>query len=408
MFDLNTLPFIHLEHNIDGRRYPTAPSNEEAFRLGDEMRKAGKDTPIKELEARRKFHRLSTETPQETNRLFLESLQDSLLENILSLKALSELNQRNNSNENILNEEKAALLNNLKKAQSLGLLRVIPDLKEESGTEFTRGEIKLHRSIDPSYSVSSGDRSKLYFMLMNNENSQLVSKPLLRIFSDERNRQNPFYHLNIEFTGTPKKNISLVNTLFRNTNKAETRLEFEESRNRHSRVLKLFQAENNISEYLFEHKLGKKASPKDNLNLLKSIVDLLLVQKSQPTARSGQIESGEAFEGKPFYKDKLVNTSRKPLDFHTGFISTENLEIQFLIFNDKERKTIPKLNLKLTDTMRGHSKLLLLDAEKFPELRDDFQTYLNSFLSFIQKKESKLIAPNLPKLKKPNPPPFHA
>lgn len=132
---------------------------------------------------------------------------------------------------------------------------------------------------------------------------------------------------------------------------------------------------------------------------------MLLVQKSQPTARSGQIESGETFEGKPFYRDKLVNTSRKPLDFHTGFISTENLEIQFLIFDDKERKTIPKLNLKLTDKMRGHSKLLLLDAEKFSELRDDFQTYLNSFLSFIQKKESKLTTSNPPELKKPNPPP---
>jgi len=200
MFDLNTLPLIYLERR-DGGKYPTAPSIKEAFRLGDEMRKARKDTPIKELEARRKFHRLSTETPQETNRLFLESLQDSLLENILSLKALSELNQRNHSPENILNEEKFALLNNLKKAQSLGLLKVIPDLNEESGTEFTRGEIKLHHSIDPSYSFSSGDRSKLYFMLMNNENSQLVSKPLLRIFSNERNRQNPFYHLNIEFTG---------------------------------------------------------------------------------------------------------------------------------------------------------------------------------------------------------------
>jgi hypothetical protein len=200
MFDLNTLPLIYLERR-DGGKYPTASSIKEAYQLGDEMGEARKRALIEKLEARQEFHRLSTEMPHETNRLFLESLQDSLLENILSLKALSELNQRNHSPENILNEEKFALLNNLKKAQSLGLLKVIPDLNEESGTEFTRGEIKLHHSIDPSYSFSSGDRSKLYFMLMNNENSQLVSKPLLRIFSNERNRQNPFYHLNIEFTG---------------------------------------------------------------------------------------------------------------------------------------------------------------------------------------------------------------
>lgn len=109
-----------------------------------------------------------------------------------------------------------------------------------------------------------------------------------------------------------------------------------------------------------------------------------------------------------FYRDKLVNTSKKPLDFHTGFISTENLGIQFLIFDDREREIIPKLNLKLTDKMRGHSKLFLLDAEKSPELRDDFQKYLNSFLSLIQKKESKLIALSRPELKKPDPPPSHA
>jgi hypothetical protein len=226
MFDLNTVPLIYLERR-DGGKYPTAPSIKEAYRLGDEMREARKRALIKKLEARREFHRLSTETPHETNRLFLKSLRDSLRENILSLKALSELNQRNNSTENILNEKKSALLNNLKKAQSLGLLRVTPDLNEESGTEFTRGEIKLHHSIDPSYSFSSGDRSKLYFMLMNNENSQLVSKPLLRIFSNEGNRQNPFYHLNIEFTGTPQKKTSIINTLFRNTNEAEIRLESE-------------------------------------------------------------------------------------------------------------------------------------------------------------------------------------
>jgi hypothetical protein len=318
---------------------------------------------------------------------------------------LSELNQRNHSPENILNEEKFALLNNLKKAQSLGLLKVIPDLNEESGTEFTRGEIKLHHSIDPSYSFSSGDRSKLYFMLMNNENSQLVSKPLLRIFSNERNRQNPFYHLNIEFTGTPQKKTSIINTLFRNTNKAKTRLESEESRHQHNRALKLFQAENNILEYLFfEHKLRKEASPEDNLNLLKSIIDLLSAQTGQLIARSGQIESGVVCECKPFYRDKLVNTSRKPLDFHTGFIRTSNLGIQFLIFDDKEGGAIPRLNLKITYKMRGYSKLLLLDAEKSPELRDDCQTYLNSFLSFIQKKQSKLTTSNPPELNKPNPP----
>ena len=131
---------------------------------------------------------------------------------------------------------------------------------------------------------------------------------------------------------------------------------------------------------------------------------MLSAQKSQPIARSGQVESGEAFEGKPFYRNKLVNTSRKPLDFHTGFISTSNLEIQFLIFDDKEGGAIPRLNLKITDKMRGYSKLLLLDAEKSPELRDDFQTYLNSFLSFIQKKQSNLITSNPPELRRPNPP----
>lgn len=300
MFDLSKLPLIHLEI-IDGSPCPTAPSMKEALRLGAAMDRARKDALKKRLEDRQEFHRLSTETPHETNRLFLESLQNSLLETIVSLKASSELERPNKTTENIFNEEKAALLNNLEKAQSLGLLRVISDPKEESGTEFTCGEIKLDSSIDPSYSGSSSDRSKLYFMLMNNENSKLVSRPLLRIFSDEKNQENPFYHLNIEFTGTPEKNTSIINTLFRNTKKAETRLEFEESRNRHSRLLTLLKAEAIILEHLFfEYELEKKASPRDNLNLLKSIVDLLSAQESQATARSGQIKSGKAFEARPF------------------------------------------------------------------------------------------------------------
>lgn len=286
-------------------------------------------------------------------------------------------------------------------------------------------------------------------MLMNNENSPSNSEPLLRIFSDEGHSRNPFYHLNVEFKNN-RKNNTIVNDLFRSENHGtasnisterfnrltdyftieglpdkidnlptgvinyyqnsaalkysknpEIRQKFkEESQDQYHRTLELFKAESNILEYLFQHKLGKTASSKDNLNLLKFINELLSAQTSQPIVRSGQMKSGEAFDGKPFYKDKLFNISKKPLDFHTGFISTSNLEIQFLIFDDKERGAIPRLNLKLTDKMRGNSKLVLLDAEKFPELRDGFQEYLNSFLSFIQKKESKLIKPQQKFLKK--------
>jgi hypothetical protein len=350
--------------------------------------------------------------PQETNELFLKSLRNTLQENILSLKELSKFSQNNKTAIIMLNKEKSAFLNNLKHAHSLGLLEVVPDQQEESDIKspiFTSGEIKLHHSIDPSYLVTSRGRSKLHFMIMNNENSQSSSEPILRIFSDEGHNQNPFYHLNVEFKNNRKNNTIVVNDLFRSenhgtTSNISTEQFKEKSQNEHHGTLKLFQAENDILEYLFQHKLGKTASPKDNLNLLKFINELLSAQTGQPIVRSGQIKSGETFDGKPFYRDKLFNTSKKPLDFHTGFISTKNLEVQFLIFDDKERGTIPKLNLKLTDKMRGHSKLLLLDAEKFPELRDGFQEYLNSFLSFIQKKESKLIKPNSPLLKRPERP----
>jgi hypothetical protein len=411
MSDLKDLPFICLEFR-DRDVYPKAPCLKQALVVGAEIHEAKRVALATRLQDRHELNKLSTKMPQETNELFLKSLRNTLQENILSLKELSKFSQNNKTAIIMLNKEKSAFLNNLKHAHSLGLLEVVPDQQEESDIKspiFTSGEIKLHHSIDPSYLVTSRGRSKLHFMIMNNENSQSSSEPILRIFSDEGHNQNPFYHLNVEFKNNRKNNTIVVNDLFRSenhgtTSNISTEQFKEKSQNEHHGTLKLFQAENDILEYLFQHKLGKTASPKDNLNLLKFINELLSAQTGQPIVRSGQIKSGETFDGKPFYRDKLFNTSKKPLDFHTGFISTKNLEVQFLIFDDKERGTIPKLNLKLTDKMRGHSKLLLLDAEKFPELRDGFQEYLNSFLSFIQKKESKLIKPNSPLLKRPERP----
>jgi len=201
------------------------------------------------------------------------------------------------------------------------------------------------------------------------------SKPILRIFSDEGNHSNPFYHLNIEFSDALRKDRASINSLFRNKNNG---------------TVSDTQAENKILEYLFEDELGKAAQPEDNLNLLISINELLSAQKSEEGIRSGQIESGEAFDGKPFYRNKIFNTSKKPLNFHDGLIKTDNLEIQFLIFDNQESGTIPKLNLKLTDKMRGHSKSFLLDAEeveKGPNFKSSFQENFQTFLSLISKKE---------------------
>jgi len=398
MSELKDLPLICLEsRNGDG--YPKTPHPSRSFQEGTklppqepclktaylrgaEIHKANSTALAAKLGG---LYKLSTKTPKETNELFLKSLRNTFQENISSLKELSELNQNNPIVKAMLNKEKSAFLNNLRKAHSLGLLRVVPEQQKESDIEspiFTSGEIKLHHSIDPGYLVSSRDRSKLHFMIMNNENSQSSSEPILRIFSDEGNHKNPFYHLNIEFTGTLPQNKASINDLFGSAN--------------------------HILEYLFEHKLGTTASPKDNLNLLKSINELLSAQKSEPLVSSGQIKSAEAFNGRPFYIDKLFNTSQKPLDFHRAFINTGNLKIEFLIFNNKDKNSIPKLNLKLTDTIRGHSKSFLLDAEVAPELKNSFREYLNNFITFIEKKESKLRSTNSPQLKRPEPPPSKA
>ena len=346
---------------------------------------------------------------QKANEFSLKSLRDALQENILSLKELSEFSQNNKTAINMVNEEKSALLKNLEKAQSLGLLKVIPVQQKESDIKspsLTSGEIKLHDSIDPSYLVTSRDRSKLHFMIMNNENSQSSSEAILRIFSDEGNHKNPFYHLNIEFSDALPQDKASINSLFRNNETVSDTSDdlLKKFQNeQYNRTLKSFQAENNILEYLFEHELGKAAQPNDNLNLLISINELLSAQKSEEGIRSGQIKSGEAFESKPFYRSKILNTSQKPLDFHDGFIKTDNLEIQFLIFDNKEREAIPKLNLKLTDKMSGHSKSFLLDAEeveKDPNFKISFQKKFQTFLSLISKKESKLTA----SLKRPDRP----
>ena len=448
MSELNNLPFICLEFR-DRDVYPKASSLKEALEVGAEIQAKEKAALVKELQERYEINKLSTEPPEETNRLFLKSMQDTLQKNILSLKELSEFKQNNKTATKMFNIEQSAFLNNLKKAHSLNLLKVIPNLKEESDIKpsiFTSGEIKLHHSIDPSYSSANRVRSRLYFMLMNNENSQSSSKPILRIFSDEGNHQNPFYHFNVEFTDTPSQNKTAINSLFRNqelasnlsiekfngfinyfaheglpdelynlpsevkdyyqnpdalnkTNNQEIRQQLNlESRDEHDRLSKLLQKEDYILEYLLRHKLKKTSLAIDNLNLLKSINELLSVQKNQPIVRSGQIQSGDTFNGRPFYIDKLFNTSRKPLDFHTGFISTQNLEIQFLAFDSKEKETIPKLNLKLTDKMRGNSTRLVLDAETDPDLKDCFKEYIQTFLSSIKKQESQPA----PKLNRPN------
>jgi hypothetical protein len=459
MFELNSLPFICLESR-DGER-PKASSLKEALVVGAEIREAKRAALGEKLQDRQELNKLSTEPPQETNKLFLKSVQDTLGENILSLKELSKFNQNNHTAKTMLNKEKRVFLNNLKKAHSLSLLKVVPSQQEELDIKspvFISGEIQLHHSIDPSYLSSSRDRSKLYFMIMNDENLRSGSKPVLRIFSDEGNRENPFYNFNAEFTDTLGSNKTNIDTLFKSKDSAtasnisteqfkrlidyfqkeglpdrvenvpqkvikydrepqalegsrnhEIRQQLnEESRNEHNRLLKLFQEEDRILEYLFEAKLGKIPSPRDNLNLLKSINELLSAQKSEPLARSGQIQSGEAFDGRPFYIERLFNTSPKPLDFHRGFINTGNLKIEFLIFNNKDKNSIPKLNLKLTDTIRGHSKSFLLDAEVAPELKNSFREYLNNFITFIEKKESKLRSTNSPQLKRPEPPPSKA
>jgi len=360
MSELNNLPFICLEFR-DRDVYPKASSLKEALEVGAEIQAKEKAALVEKLQERYEINKLSTEPPEETNRLFLKSMQDTLQKNILNLKELSEFKQNNKTATKMFNIEKSAFLNNLKEAHSLNLLKVIPNLEEESGIKapvFTSGEIKLHHSIDPSYLTTGRDRSKLHFMIMNNENSQSSSKPILRIFSDEGNHQNPFYHFNVEFTDTPSQNKTAINSLFRNqelasnlsiekfnglinyfaheglpdklynlpsevkdyyqnpdalnkTNNQEIRQQLDlESRDEHDRLSKLLQKEDYILEYLLRHKLKKTSLTIDNLNLLRSINELLSVQKNQPIVRSGQIQSGEAFNGRPFYIDKLFNTSR--------------------------------------------------------------------------------------------------
>lgn len=426
MSDLKDLPLIYLKsRNGDGypriphtsqyfqedmeAQYSSEPPLKEAFSQGTAIHAARRDDLAVKLKDRQQLKALSTEMHQKANEFSLKSLRDALQENILSLKELSEFSQNNKTAINMVNEEKSALLKNLEKAQSLGLLKVIPVQQKESDIKspsLTSGEIKLHDSIDPSYLVTSRDRSKLHFMIMNNENSQSSSEAILRIFSDEGNHKNPFYHLNIEFSDALPQDKASINSLFRNNETVSDTSDdlLKKFQNeQYNRTLKSFQAENNILEYLFEHELGKAAQPNDNLNLLISINELLSAQKSEEGIRSGQIKSGEAFEGKPFYSNKLFNTSQKPLGFHTGFIKTDNLEIQFLILDNKESGTIPKLNLKLTDKMSGHSKSFLLDAEeveKDPNFKISFQKEFQTFLSLITKKESKLTA----SLKRPDRP----
>jgi hypothetical protein len=221
MFELNSLPFICLEPR-DGER-PKASSLKEALGVGAEIREAKRAALGEKLQDRQELNKLSTEPPQETNKLFLKSVQDTLGENILSLKELSKFNQNNHTAKTMLNKEKRVFLNNLKKAHSLSLLKVVPSQQEELDIKspvFISGEIQLHHSIDPSYLSSSRDRSKLYFMIMNDENLRSGSKPVLRIFSDEGNRENPFYNFNAEFTDTLGSNKTNIDTLFKSKDSA--------------------------------------------------------------------------------------------------------------------------------------------------------------------------------------------
>ena len=145
MLDLKNLPHIYLtSRNGDGDRYPkiTPPSQEdierypepssltEAFNIGAEIRETKRVALAARLQDRQELNKLSTETPQATNKLFLESLQNSLQENILSLKELSEFSQNNKTAISMLNQEKSAFLSNLKHAHSLGLLEVVADPQE--------------------------------------------------------------------------------------------------------------------------------------------------------------------------------------------------------------------------------------------------------------------------------------
>ena len=87
MSDLNNLQFICLELR-DRDVYPKASSLKEAFVVGAKIREAKRADLAVKLQDRWELNKLSTESPQETNRLFLKSFQNTLKENILSFKAL--------------------------------------------------------------------------------------------------------------------------------------------------------------------------------------------------------------------------------------------------------------------------------------------------------------------------------
>ncbi|NBV98895.1 MAG: hypothetical protein EBR67_05220 [Proteobacteria bacterium] len=125
MSELNNLPFICLEFR-DGGSYPTAPSLKTAYKWGAEIHEAKRAALAARLQDRHELNKLSKETPQKTNELFLSSLRNTLQENILNFKELSEFSQNNKTAISMLLKEKSAFLNNLKHAQSLRSLKSNP------------------------------------------------------------------------------------------------------------------------------------------------------------------------------------------------------------------------------------------------------------------------------------------
>ena len=258
-----------------------------------------------------------------------KGLRDSILE--LKENSFPELRTSPASD---LVAEKKNFLEQIERIHDLGLLKIVQEQKLEANNSHTQpfisGEIKLNHLIDPSYSSKIQNRSKLYFMIMNDESiSKSEPKTELRIFSDEPNPENPFYHLNIEFP--PNKVSNKIKNLFKGTIDTQPYLAHNSALNKeHENISKLLEAENKVIDYLSLRHLGKTASSIDDLNLLKSLNQIINISKSSLISRCNEIKSGESFTSTTFYAGKLYNTSGENLLLKQGYINTDAVRVQFL------------------------------------------------------------------------------
>ena len=381
------LGFIALEHR-DNSPFPVAASLKEALALGGQLRK---DELNRKLRERQSLNELARTIPSEANREFINTLKGDLKKSIQELKEISFI-EANKEQREQQNSKHKNFLEIITRIHNLGFLEIIPDsgsnLKMENSSStkdpFIRGELKLSHLIDPSYSNKVHHRPKLYFMIMN-EKHDLKTNPKteLRIYSDDSNPESPFYHLNIEFD---KKNLNeQIKNIFRSRTNHGTQTQklanssnqFLELEQEHEKIHKLLDAENKIIEYLTLRQLGKAPSSIDNLNLLKSLNQIIDTSKSSLISRSQEIQSGESFTGKPFYLDKLYNMTKESLILKEGYINTDSTRIQFLMTLSPNSEQLPLINLKVTDKLKNYSKSFLLDPNLDRNLKQNYQQELD-------------------------------